>query len=133
MAWEFLSGFVTELAATGITRSLGIIYTPVKRRQAIDRKSSKSSPDDARDKFSAAMNDLRVLLGNRYGQYTQSVEALFNELQRSSFPGLLTNSILIGAKPNSARSLFDTLHNKYLQRGEAPPRVDGLLGYMSAG
>lgn len=120
MAWEFAFGFITKVAAAGITRTLGLLYAPIKRRQTIDRKTTKSSAEVAKDKFSAAINDLRILLGNNYGEYTVSVEALFGELQRSTFPELLTNSILIGADPEAARSLFSTLHEKYLKNGTLP-------------
>jgi hypothetical protein len=119
MAAEYALGFVTKLAAAGITRALGMAYLPLKRRQTIDRKTANPSAEIA-DKFSAAIDDLRILLGNNYGKYTTSVETLFGELQRSTFPQLLTSAILVGAKPDAARSLFNSLHEKHLSAHDLP-------------
>ncbi len=81
MSGELAVGVVTKLAAGGITRVLGVLYAPIKRRQTIDRKT-KDADGEATRKFTDAINDLRVLLGNKYGQYTTSVDALFDELTR---------------------------------------------------
>lgn len=119
MGAELATGLFAKLTGAGLARVLGLLYGPIIRRHTIDRKS-KGNSSEAAARFAKAADDLRILLGNKYGKYTTSVDALFGELQRSTFPELLIGAILVGAKPDAATDLFNALHRSHLQEGDLP-------------
>ena len=109
---EIALGVVSNIAYGGLTRLVGGIAGTVQRRQAIER--SLVNPKDTKaTKFKTAIDDFQTVVANSFGANTKRFDDFLNELSRSAFPEVLTETILSGSDDVAAKHIFNSIVQNY--------------------
>jgi hypothetical protein len=123
---EVALGVISNIVYGGLTRVAGGVTVSVQRRQAIER--SLTNPKDAKAKaFKRAIDDLQMVVANRFGANTQRFDDFLNELNRSAFPEILTETVLNGADNIVAKHIFDSVFQNYKETPEFKQLPDNLF------
>jgi hypothetical protein len=119
MIGDIAIGVVSNIAHAGLSKCFGAFHAPIRRRQTIERLAINPKDEKSR-KFARALNDLRILFGNKYELYNEGIEFLFAELTRSGFPHILTESILSASRPDAAKAIFDEIYSRIKTETSVP-------------
>ena len=107
-AEEIALRIVSNIAYGGITRAVGGISVSIQRRQAIER-SLANPKDEKTKKFKRAIDELQKVIAHRFGANTKRLDDFLNELNRSAFPEVLTETILSGTDKAASKQLFESI------------------------
>lgn len=99
-----------------VRRPVHVLRSLHNRQQEIahsieDRQISKTIRDEKR--VEGAFNDLKRVLGNKYGEYTQHVDRFLLEVRSSRIPTAVHDLIICGKSPDPVFPAFKTLYETF--------------------
>ncbi|MGJ5206039.1 NACHT domain-containing protein [Bradyrhizobium sp. HKCCYLR20261] len=105
-------GVVSNIVYGGLTRIVGGSLVSVQRRQAIERALVNPKDEQAK-RFKQAIDDVQVIIANRFESNTKRLDDFLSELNRSAFPEVITETVLKGGDSGAAKHIFDAVIENY--------------------